>query len=151
MRMCEESGNGVRQGRRVRALAHAAMATAVGTLVLLTAPGLARADAVGGRYIVLYDRSVPSVTKETDSLEASVGFRSDDLYSHAVKGFTANHPEITDGFSRCCNNRCISDFPDSHTLRRWSHGSRPRSNHPPRDRREIRAPSKPSRRWSRSA
>ena len=70
----------------VRAVA-AAIAGAVLLLALL-APAHAKAATDSG-YIVLYKRSLDSVTRETDGLERQQGFRSERRYAHAVKGFAA--------------------------------------------------------------
>jgi subtilisin len=77
---------------RERGIASArAVAAAVAGLILallVLGPALAKAD-TNPRYIVLYKRSLPSVTSETNSLERSEGFRSERRYAHAVKGFAA--------------------------------------------------------------
>ena len=71
-------------------LVRAAAAALLGALLVLSAPGLARAQATADtRYIVLYDRSVPSVTRETNGLEQAEGFQTERRYAHAVKGFVA--------------------------------------------------------------
>ena len=71
-------------------LVRAAAAALLGALLVLSAPGLARAQATADtRYIVLYDRSVPSVTRETNALEQAEGFQTERRYAHAVKGFVA--------------------------------------------------------------
>jgi subtilisin family serine protease len=43
----------------------------------------------GDRYIVLYERSVPSADAETDRQERARGFRARHRYRHAVEGFAA--------------------------------------------------------------
>src|SRR5829696_4698915 len=75
---------------RVRGRARAAGSVLLGAVVLLATPGVAGAKAqAAGDYIVLYERSVASVTRETDGLERTEGFRSKRRYAHAVKGFAA--------------------------------------------------------------
>jgi subtilisin len=65
-------------------------AAVVGLLVLFAALGAGRAAAAtDSPYIVLYKRSVPSVTNETNGLERKGGFKSNRRWSHAVKGFAA--------------------------------------------------------------
>ena len=79
-------------GRRERARLHlrAAGAALLGAALVLSAPGVAGAKAQGaGKYVVLYEKSVPSVTRETDGLERTKGFRSERRFAHAVKGFAA--------------------------------------------------------------
>ena len=56
--------------------------------VLAAAPADAAA-AEGGRYIVVYDRDVASVDRQTDSLERRRGFRSRLRFRRAVEGFAA--------------------------------------------------------------
>jgi len=75
---------------RSRVLIRAVAATVAGALLLvaLLAPAHAKA-ATQGRYVVLYKRSLASVTRETDGLERQQGFRSERRYAHAVKGFAA--------------------------------------------------------------
>lgn len=79
-------------GARGRGPAFArAVAAAVGGMLLallVLGPAHARAATSDG-YIVLYKRSLPSVTKKTDGLERAEGFRSERRYAHAVKGFAA--------------------------------------------------------------
>ena len=72
------------------AFARAVAAAVAGLLLLLLVlgPALAKA-ATNPRYIVLYKRSLASVTNETNGLERSEGFRSERRYAHAVKGFAA--------------------------------------------------------------
>jgi len=72
------------------AFARAVVAAVAGLLVLLLVlgPALAKA-ATNPRYIVLYKRSLASVTNETNGLERSQGFKSERRYAHAVKGFAA--------------------------------------------------------------
>src|SRR3954466_14599865 len=72
------------------ALVCAVAAAVAGALLLLVllAPAHAKA-ATKSRYIVLYNRSLASVTHETDGLERQQGFRSERRYAHAVKGFAA--------------------------------------------------------------
>ena len=72
------------------AFARAVAAAVAGLLVLLLVlgPALAKA-ATNPRYIVLYKRSLASVTNETNGLERSEGFKSERRYAHAVKGFAA--------------------------------------------------------------
>jgi len=79
-------------GRRERARLHlrAAGAALLGAALVLSAPGVAGAKAQGaGKYVVLYEKSLPSVTRETDGLERTKGFRSERRFAHAVKGFAA--------------------------------------------------------------
>jgi subtilisin len=79
-------------GPRERGRAHlrAAGAALLGAALLLSTLGVAGAKAQGaGKYVVLYKKSVPSVTRETDGLERTKGFRSERRYAHAVKGFAA--------------------------------------------------------------
>jgi subtilisin len=65
-------------------------AAVIGLLVLFAALGAGRAAAASDSpYIVLYERSVPSVTNETNGLERQQGFKSNRRWSHAVKGFAA--------------------------------------------------------------
>jgi subtilisin len=65
-------------------------AAVIGLLVLFAALGAGRAAAASDSpYIVLYKRSVPSVTNETNGLERKQGFKSNRRWSHAVKGFAA--------------------------------------------------------------
>jgi subtilisin len=83
-------GGDVGQRERARAHVRAAGAALLGAALLLSAPGVAGAKAQAGtKYVVLYERSVPSVTRETDGLERAEGFRSERRYAHAVKGFAA--------------------------------------------------------------
>jgi subtilisin family serine protease len=81
---------------RPPALARASGMLLAGALVLLLAllaPARAHADSGSGSgtsgYVVLYKSSIPSVNEETDGLERAQGFQSDDRWSHAVKGFSA--------------------------------------------------------------
>jgi subtilisin len=68
-----------------------ALAAALGALLVLALPGLAHAnDEPQSGYVVLYDRSLPSVTRETDGLERSEGFQSERRFGRAVKGFAAD-------------------------------------------------------------
>ena len=71
----------VRPGRRGRCRRPAPAAARAGA-------GPAKA-ATNPRYIVLYKRSLASVTNETNGLERSEGFKSERRYAHAVKGFAA--------------------------------------------------------------
>ena len=72
------------------AFARAVAAAVAGVLLLLLVlgPALAKA-ATNPRYIVLYDRSLASVTNETNGLERAEGFKSERRYAHALKGFAA--------------------------------------------------------------
>jgi subtilisin len=80
-----------RPRERARALVRTAAAATLGALLLLGGAGAAHAasPARTSRYIVLYDRSLPSVTRKTDGLERAKGFRSERRYAHALKGFSA--------------------------------------------------------------
>jgi subtilisin len=85
-----EAGPRERVRARARARARAAGSALLGAVVLLSVPGVAAAKSqAADDYIVLYERSVPSVTRETDGLERTEGFRSKRRYAHAVKGFAA--------------------------------------------------------------
>jgi subtilisin family serine protease len=53
------------------------------------AAGAAPAAGPDGRYIVVYDDSVPSVNSETDNQERRGGFTTRLRYGHAIKGFSA--------------------------------------------------------------
>jgi subtilisin len=65
-------------------------AAVIGLLVLFAALGAGRAAAAtDSPYIVLYKRSLSSVTNETNGLERKGGFKSNRRWSHAVKGFAA--------------------------------------------------------------
>jgi subtilisin len=46
-------------------------------------------DVVPGRYIVTFDNSVSSVSRETASLERQGGFNAKFVYGHALRGFAA--------------------------------------------------------------
>jgi subtilisin len=72
------------------AFARAVAAAVAGVLLLLLVlgPALAKA-ATNPRYIVLYERSLASVTNETNGLERAEGFKSERRYAHALKGFAA--------------------------------------------------------------
>jgi len=72
------------------AFARAVAAAVAGVLLLLLVlgPALAKA-ATNPRYIVLYKRSLASVTNETNGLERAEGFKSERRYAHALKGFAA--------------------------------------------------------------
>ena len=72
------------------AFARAVAAAVAGLLLLLLVlgPALAKA-ATNPRYIVLYERSLASVTNETNGLERAEGFKSERRYAHALKGFAA--------------------------------------------------------------
>jgi subtilisin len=50
----------------------------------------APASAARTGYIVVYEDSVPSVARETASLERAEGFESSRRYAHAIKGFAAD-------------------------------------------------------------
>jgi subtilisin len=69
--------------RLVCALAAALLACAV------VAAGAAAAAAAPASYIVVLRDSVPSAGAETARLERSLGFRSEQVYGHALKGFAA--------------------------------------------------------------
>jgi subtilisin len=72
------------------AFVRAAAAAVAATLMLLVAVGPAQAkSASSDGYIVLYKRSLASVTNETNGLERTEGFKSEHRYAHAVKGFAA--------------------------------------------------------------
>jgi subtilisin family serine protease len=76
--------------QRGSARARAAAAAIAAMLLLLAFAGPASAKAASrSSYIVLYKRSLASVTRETNSLERAEGFRSERRYAHAVKGFAA--------------------------------------------------------------
>ena len=52
-------------------------------------PKPATPEPAGDRFIVIYDRSVPSADAETDRQERARGFRARHRYRHAVEGFAA--------------------------------------------------------------
>ena len=79
---------GARERGPAFARAVAAVVAGVLLLLLVLGPALAKA-AANPRYIVLYKRSLASVTNETNGLERTQGFRSERRYAHAVKGFAA--------------------------------------------------------------
>ena len=79
---------GARERGPAFARAVAAAVASVLLLLLVLGPALAKA-ATNPRYIVLYDRSLASVTNETNGLERAEGFKSERRYAHALKGFAA--------------------------------------------------------------
>nr|MDQ3933955.1 S8 family serine peptidase [Actinomycetota bacterium] len=70
-----------------------ALITLCATLLAAVVPGTAAAkpapDPEPGRYIVVFDRDVPSVDRETDALERRRGFRSRLRFRRAIEGFSA--------------------------------------------------------------
>jgi subtilisin len=58
-------------------------------LVCALAPAAGAQQPAQGRYIVVFDDSVPSVNRETDSQERRRGFKARFRYGHAMKGFAA--------------------------------------------------------------